>query len=284
MPQKITLATRKSPLAIKQTEMAVDYLSPKIPDASFEILPLSTTGDKQKEWSLEEKGGKGLFTKELELALLEGRADLAVHSAKDLPTELPEGLAIAGFLNRGEPGDVFAIREDITEPKVIATGSPRRRSQIKQRFPNATYIEIRGNFKTRMDKIVNGYADATIMAAAGLKRLGIDSFPGLKFHFLTPEEMVPAVGQGAIALETTTENTKRFKDLLDQETAYAVTVERTFLAALGGGCHAAYAGYYKDGTLHTFHQEVGYKAFPFKDIALDEVDQTIKRIIEELTA
>ncbi|MEC9123731.1 MAG: hydroxymethylbilane synthase, partial [Verrucomicrobiota bacterium] len=121
---QVIIATRKSPLALKQAELASSALMEKL-GGRVESLPLSTTGDQRLEWSLEQEGGKGLFTKELEVALLEGHADVAVHSAKDLPTEMPKGLVLAGYLPREDPRDVLVVREDVTCPKVIATGSPR---------------------------------------------------------------------------------------------------------------------------------------------------------------
>ncbi|MDA9961897.1 hydroxymethylbilane synthase, partial [Opitutales bacterium] len=148
----ITLATRKSPLALKQAELAVEALKAGM-GAEVELLPLSTTGDRQLEWSLEQEGGKGLFTKELETALLEGRADLAVHSAKDMPTDMPTGLALAGYLPREDPRDMLVFREGVDVPRVIATGSPRRRSQLSERFPEVEWKEIRGNVGTRLRKI-----------------------------------------------------------------------------------------------------------------------------------
>ena len=147
-----------------------------MPELKFRIEKMVTTGDRQREWSLEKKGGKGLFTKELEDALLEKRADLAVHSAKDLPSEMPEGLSIAGFLPRESPEDVLVLKDGIDAPARIATGSPRRRVQLRFLYPQVEFIEIRGNVDTRLAKIADGYADATVLAAAGLNRLGIDSW------------------------------------------------------------------------------------------------------------
>ena len=146
----ITLATRGSPLALCQAELVQASLCAAYPTATVEILKIRTTGDRQTEWSLEKRGGKGLFTKELEESLLSGAADIAVHSAKDLPTEMPEGLDLAGYLPREDPRDVFVLREGVVKPRFIASGSPRRRSQLKALYPGVVWSEIRGNVNTRL--------------------------------------------------------------------------------------------------------------------------------------
>ena len=179
---KFILATRKSPLALVQTEMVAARLQEKIPGAECELLKMVTTGDRQAEWSLSKQGGKGLFTAELEQALLRGDAHVAVHSCKDLPGENTPGLVVAGYLPREDVRDVLVLREDVTEPRTIATGSPRRQLQIKQLFPAAVFTEIRGNVDTRLKKIAGGLADATILAAAGMNRLGIREWRGVVFR------------------------------------------------------------------------------------------------------
>ena len=254
----VILATRKSPLALKQAELAASALRQNL-GAEVETLSLSTTGDQQLEWSLEQQGGKGLFTKELEVALLEGRADVAVHSAKDLPTELPDGLVLAGYLPREDPRDVFVVREDLAEPKVIASGSPRRRSQLASRFPDAEWKEIRGNVGTRLRKIAEDHeADATILAAAGLSRLGIETFAGLRFEPFSVEEMIPAPGQAAIALQVREADAERFKSACDVATAEAVDLERAVLESLGGGCQVAIGVHRHENRLFIFHADKGH--------------------------
>lgn len=285
MGEIIILATRQSPLALKQTELAIQYLQKKLPETTFEVLPLLTTGDRQAAWSLEEQGGKGLFTKELEDALLQGHAHLAVHSTKDLPTELPAGLVLAGFLPREDSRDVLVTRQGLLreEIRTLASGSPRRRAQAKLLLPGIQELkEIRGRVTTRLDKIADGYADATIVAAAGLKRLGIsEAYPGVDLSFLEVEEMVPAVGQGVIGLEVSEGLLERFEGLFDLDAGYAVRVERTFLTALGGGCHAAYAGHYKNGYLHIYHEKSGYKKLPF--LAQGKgIQEEIEKIVKAL--
>src|SRR4051812_10571297 len=141
---KLVLATRKSPLALTQTEMVAAHLRNQL-GVETELLKIVTTGDQQSEWSLEQRGGKGLFTGELEAALLRGEADVAVHSTKDLPGEMPDGLSIGGYLPRADARDVLVLRAGVDAPMTLATGSPRRRIQVKLMFPDVQFSEIRGN-------------------------------------------------------------------------------------------------------------------------------------------
>ena len=256
LPPKVILATRKSPLALKQADLASSVLAEKL-GFEVETLPLSTTGDQRLEWSLEQEGGKGLFTKELEVALLEGRADVAVHSAKDLPTEMPSGLTLAGYLPREDPRDVLVARAEIARPKVIATGSPRRRAQLlATHWSDAEMKEIRGNVETRLRKIAEEHqADATVLASAGLIRLGIEDFPGLRFEHLPIEEMVPAPGQAAIALQVREADLARYEVACDSVTAASVDFERAVLATMGGGCQVAAGIHRKGDSLFTFHKD-----------------------------
>jgi hydroxymethylbilane synthase len=263
----LMLATRRSPLARRQAELARAVLA-AMPGAwwkKIELLELNTTGDRQREWSLAQQGGKGLFTRELEEALLEGRAQLAIHSAKDLPTTLPDRLAFAGFLPRADARDVLVRRADVKIPQRIATGSPRRRAQSQAWWPGVEWTEIRGNLDTRLKKIAAGEADATFLAAAGLQRLGIEKFAGLVFEPLSIEKMVPAAGQGAIALECRAEDAEKFHAALCAPTARAVLVERAVLAALGGGCQLSAAAHLEGGQLHVFHEPEGRAVFPITE-------------------
>lgn len=281
MKSKWVLATRKSPLALTQAELVKNHLEEKLPNICCELLGIVTTGDKQKEISLEKQGGKGLFTKEIEEALLSNQADLAVHSAKDLPTESPKGLVIAGYLKREDPADVFICRSGIVIPKIIGTGSPRRREQIKKLFPDAQYIGFRGNVHTRLEKIIHGEADGTILAAAGLNRLGITQYDGLIFKKLSIQEMVPAVGQGAIAIQCREEDYEELEQLFDMPTRYAVDIERLFLASLGGGCYAGFSGYYNKGKFYIFHQNIGYKVFDIdENLNINVIQKSINQIVE----
>ena len=256
---KLVLATRKSPLALAQTEMVAAHLRNQL-GVETELLRIVTTGDRQTEWSLEQRGGKGLFTSELEAALLRGEADVAVHSTKDLPGDMPAGLAIGGYMPRADTRDVLVLRAGVDAPATLATGSPRRRMQVKLMFPDVAFSEIRGNVDTRLRKIGEQHvADGTVLAAAGMKRLGIETWPGVEFAPLDFDQMVPAVGQGAIAIQCREADAAKFGAVFDAATARAVTLERAFQSALGGGCHTAFAAHAAGDTLYLFHETTGIR-------------------------
>ncbi len=283
MRERITLATRKSPLALAQTHLVMTAVLGSYPEVKVEPLPLTTTGDRRVAWSLEHKGGKGLFTKELEIALLEGRADMAVHSAKDLPTKMQPGLAIAGFLPRESVEDVLVKREDIESIQKLATGSPRRRAQAKLFLPEVEVCEIRGNVETRLNQICDGFADATILARAGLKRLGIQSWEGLEFEPLNLNQMIPAVGQGAIALQCREEDVEKFQALSHLETETAVSIEREFLSLVGGGCQTAFAAHFRDGVLYAYHEKEGRFTLTFNSLDREFIRETIQTTLEGIS-
>jgi hydroxymethylbilane synthase len=279
---KILLATRKSPLALTQTEMVAAHLRATIPGAECELVKMVTTGDRQAEWSLTKQGGKGLFTAELEQALLRGEAHVAVHSCKDLPGEIVAGLVVAGYMPREDVRDVLVLREGVTTPVTIATSSPRRQMQVKRLFPAATFTEIRGNVDTRLKKIAAGAADATILARAGMNRLGIHSWPGITFRPLNLDESVPAVGQGAIAIQSRAGDAARFAAVLDAATARSVTVERALQAALGGGCQMAFAAHVAGDKLYFFHEKTGIRTLPLIDADYQQPQAAATRILREL--
>lgn len=258
--KKLILATRQSPLALAQAELAAAHLRARLGVAT-ELLKIVTTGDRQAEWSLEKAGGKGLFTTELEQAVASGRADAAVHSAKDLPGEMPAALAIAGYLPRADPRDVLVVRDGVITPKKLATGSPRRRLQAAVLFPGAEFCEIRGNVDTRLRKISEGVADGTILAAAGLSRLGLAGWPGLTFHFLDFAQMVPAVGQGAIAVQCRVGDAAGWGAGFDGPTGEALALERAFQTWLGAGCHTAFAAHADPAEILFFHEQTGLRRF-----------------------
>ena len=271
---KIVIATRKSPLALKQADLVAELIRHKL-SFDVELLPMSTTGDRQTSWSLQDKGGKGLFTKELESALLENRADIAVHSAKDLPTENPNGLTLAAFLKREDPRDVL-VKKNHSNLKIIASGSPRRIAQMKLRFPSASWVELRGNVGTRLRKIASeGQADATILAAAGLSRLGIEEHTGVIFEKLSVTEMVPAPGQAAIAVQVRDNEKEKFIKLDDSETSRAVKIERGILARLGGGCQVALGVHVKGDDLFFFHEKCGIQDLKIFGLSDDEIFQKV---------
>lgn len=279
---KLVLATRKSPLALRQTEMVAAHLQTSL-GVETELLKIVTTGDRQTDWSLEKKGGKGLFTSELEAALLRGEADVAVHSTKDLPGDMPEGLAIAGYLPRADTRDVLVLRAGVAMPKILATGSPRRRLQIAKLYPGVEFTEIRGNVDTRLKKIGEQHvADGTILASAGLNRLGIGNWPGVEFHALGFHDMVPAVGQGAIAIQCRAADETKFAGVFDLATASAVNIERAFQAALGVGCHTAFGAHATTDKLYFFHETAGYREFPLAPADLLAPAEFAERVLKEL--
>jgi hydroxymethylbilane synthase len=278
--KKIVLATRKSPLALAQAELTATRLREHFPGMDCALLKVVTTGDHKLEWSLEKQGGKGLFTAELEQALLRGEADLAVHSSKDLPNESPNGLVIAGYLPREDPRDVLVVRHGVTKPRVIATSSPRRRLQTSLQFPDATFTEIRGNVDTRLKKLAGGAADATVLAAAGLNRLGIGSWPELEFF---PQEfgaMVPAVGQGAIALQCRAEDAARYAGAMDPATGRQLGLERALQGRIGGGCQLAFAAHATVGTLYFFHEQTGQRSVGLLPGDFEEPATGVERILK----
>jgi hydroxymethylbilane synthase len=278
---KLVLATRKSPLALTQTEMVAAHLRNQL-GVETELLKIVTTGDKQTEWSLEQRGGKGLFTSELEAAVRRGEADVAVHSTKDLPGDMPEGLAIGGYMPRADTRDVLVLRAGVEEPITLATGSPRRRLQVQLMFPAVTFSEIRGNVDTRLRKIGEQHvADGTILAAAGLKRLGIETWPGVEFAPLGFDQMVPAVGQGAIAIQCREDEAAKFAAIFDAPTARAVNVERAFQSALGGGCHTAFAAHVSADMLYLFHENLGLKSVALAAADFAAPVETAARVLKQ---
>jgi hydroxymethylbilane synthase len=237
----LIIATRGSRLALYQTHRVKEDLEKKFPEIEVEIRPIKTKGDKILDVALSKIGDKGLFTKELEYMLLNKEAHMAVHSLKDMPTALPDGLMIGGVLERGEVRDALvSIRgkklAELDETDIVATSSLRRKAQLLQFNAGLKIAEIRGNVETRLQKMNTGYCTAMVMASAGLQRLG---YGGQISEILDPEVMLPAAGQGAIAIEIR-EDDPGSAALLDKinhiPTMIAVSAERLFLGTLEGGC------------------------------------------------
>ena len=279
---KILLATRKSPLALVQAEMVAARLREKLPGSTCDLLPMTTTGDQKTEWSLSKQGGKGLFTAELEQVLLRGDAMVAVHSCKDLPGEITPGLVVAGYMPREDTHDVLVLREGVTTPATIGSSSPRRQQQVAKLFPQAKFTEIRGNVDTRLKKIATGIADATILAAAGLNRLRIASWPGTVFRPLEFSESVPAVGQGAIAVQCREADAALLAATLDAGTARSVNLERAIQAAIGGGCQMAFGALATDDLLYFYHEKTGRRTLPLQPDDFRQPAITAARILKEL--
>ena len=254
--KKIVIGSRGSDLALWQSNYIADCLREVSPDTDVTIEIIRTTGDKITDVPLAKIGGKGIFTKELEVALLEKRVDLAVHSLKDLPTELPAGLTVAAIPVREVPLDAFVSKNNISLDDLptgarIATSSLRRKVQLLAHRDDLEIVDIRGNVPTRLRKLKDEDLDATILAAAGLRRLGLaDAIT----HEISPEVMLPAVGQGALGLETRTDHDALhalLAKLHHADTAAEVAAERALLAALGGGCQVPLGalGRIEDGIL-----------------------------------
>jgi len=247
---RLRIGTRGSPLALAQAEEVKARLlaaDPELAAAAPEIVVIRTSGDRIRDRPLRELGGKGLFTKEIEEALLAGSIDLAVHSMKDVPTLLPEGLVIACILEREDPRDALIAAsarslEALPQGAVVGTSSLRRRAQLLRRRPDLRIVEFRGNVDTRLRKLAAGEADATLLAAAGLKRLNRgDAAAAL----LAPEVLLPALAQGAIGVEIRrgdAATAARLAGLEHEPSARCVALERAFLAALDGSCRTPIAG------------------------------------------
>lgn len=246
---KIRIGTRKSKLALVQTELVRDMIQAKFPEMEIELVPMSTKGDKILDRSLTSFGGKGVFTKELEEALLNSAVDLAVHSAKDMPMEFPEGLALGAVLDREDPGDVLVTRSgvrarELPAGSVIGTSSLRRELQIKGMNPQVRIKLLRGNVQTRLQKLRDGEYDGILLAAAGLKRLGLDAPEGLHLEYLDKEQFIPAPGQGILAVEIRKgELAEVMAAIHSEEAAVMLRAERKYLTVLGGGCNAPCGAY-----------------------------------------
>ncbi|MDQ7089786.1 MAG: hydroxymethylbilane synthase [Methylococcales bacterium] len=244
----IRIATRKSPLALWQAKHVAAKLESAFPQLKTELVTMVTQGDKILDTPLAKIGGKGLFVKELEQGMLAGLADIAVHSMKDVPVEFPQGLHLAVILEREDPRDAFVSNRyhslsELPENAQIGTCSLRRQCQLKERFPNAEILPLRGNVNTRLAKLDAGEFDAIILAAAGLKRLGMaDRIT----ECLDSTLSLPAIGQGAIGIEARSDDkeiNQILQTLKDDATSIRLTAERAMNARLQGGCQVPIAGF-----------------------------------------
>ncbi|HRD65568.1 MAG TPA: hydroxymethylbilane synthase [Candidatus Competibacter sp.] len=244
----LRIATRKSALAIWQAEHVAERLRRAHPGLQIELIGMVTRGDKILDSPLSKVGGKGLFVKELEQGLLEGRADLAVHSMKDVPVDFPDGLGLTAILAREDPRDAFVSNhylqpDALPSGATVGTSSLRRQCQLAARYPDWEIRSLRGNVNSRLAKLDAGDYDAIILAAAGLKRLGLANRIA---SVLEPERSLPAIGQGAIGVECRLDDA-RTRELVaaldDPPTRIRVAAERAFNARLQGGCQVPIAGY-----------------------------------------
>ncbi|MDH2272945.1 hydroxymethylbilane synthase [Moraxella porci] len=244
----LTIATRQSPLALWQANFIKDALERLYPQMSVTLLEMVTRGDKILDTPLAKIGGKGLFVKELEQALYDGRADIAVHSLKDVPMVLPEGLTLGAYCKRHAPSDAFvsnqfAHLDELPKGAVLGTSSLRRECQLRQARPDLTIKSLRGNVGTRLAKLDAGEYDAIILATSGLQRLGLDARIR---HELDESLSLPAVGQGALAIECRADDAKILSllaPLNDTNTALCVMAERAMNRTLEGGCQVPIAGF-----------------------------------------
>lgn len=237
MQSVIKIGSRESRLAVKQAEIIRDQIISDNPDISVEIITMKTTGDKILDKSLEKIGGKGLFVKELDRALMDGRIDIAVHSLKDMPMEENPELPILAYGKREDPRDVILYRsglETLPDCAVIGTSSRRRMLQMQRLYPDCTFRGIRGNVQTRLKKLETEGYDGTLLAAAGLKRLGKEQMIS---RYLSVDEMIPAAGQGILAVQGRKGEEYRWIDSIDvRESRAAALAERQFIRVTGGDC------------------------------------------------
>lgn len=249
MPENLLrIATRKSPLALWQAEHVRQGLLASHPGLEVELVTMTTQGDKILDTPLAKVGGKGLFVKELEQGMLEGRADIAVHSMKDVPVELPEGLTLGAILQREDPRDAlvsnrYKTLDELPEGARVGSSSLRRQCQLRALRPDLRVLDLRGNVNTRLKKLDDGEYDAILLACAGLRRLGM---AGRIAMSLAPENFVPAIGQGAIGIECRADDARvlnLIQPLHDKKTHVRVRAERALNERLQGGCQVPIGGY-----------------------------------------
>jgi len=278
---KLRVATRKSALAMAQTTMVAEAIVKANPGTSYELVSMTTEGDRRLDKSLASFGGKGVFIKELEVALLEGRADIAVHSLKDMPAEVLPEFKLAAVLHREDPRDAFVAREGVDGCKFmelpagarIGTGSIRRVVQLKALRPDLEYVPIRGNIQTRLSKLAE--LDGVVLAAAGLKRMGLAD---QVTEYFSTEQILPASGQGILAIETL--NAKQSLDALlahvnDAETYCIAVAEMAYLKALNAGCQFPVASFAE--FVDTAATADGVRELKIRGIYWDETSQQLLR-------
>ena len=276
MKKIITIGTRKSLLALWQSNYIKDCLEKQYPDCEVRLQKIVTKGDKILDVPLSKIGGKGLFTKEIETALLEGEVDLAVHSLKDMPTKLPDGLCLTAITRRAVVGDAFVSNKyrtfaEMPAGAVLGTSSLRRKAQLLARRPDLDIRDLRGNVDTRLRKLDDGQYDAIILAAAGLTRLG---YADRIRETLPCEFCIPAVGQGALAIECRSDNTEvrnLLKFLNHPETKSCTDAERAFLGLVEGGCQVP-IGVHADIANDTMHITAIIASLDGSTLIRDEID------------
>lgn len=242
--KKLVVGSRESRLAVIQTQLAIQAIRACQPGLEVELLTMKTTGDKILDRTLDQVGGKGLFVKELDAALLEGRVDLTVHSSKDLPMETDPRLPLVAFSRRADPRDALVLPAGVTEldpAKPIGCSSLRRQLQLKALFPQMKTAPVRGNVLTRLEKLDRGEYAALVLAAAGLERLGLE---GRVSRYFSVEEMLPAAGQGILAVQARADfDPACLREFNDPDSRDCLLAERAFVRALDGGCSSPVAAY-----------------------------------------
>lgn len=242
--KKLVVGSRESRLAVIQTQLAIQAIRACQPELEVELLTMKTTGDKILDRTLDQVGGKGLFVKELDAALLEGRVDLTVHSSKDLPMETDPRLPLVAFSRRADPRDALVLPAGVTEldpAKPIGCSSLRRQLQLKALFPQMKTAPVRGNVLTRLEKLDRGEYAALVLAAAGLERLGL---AGRVSRYFSVEEMLPAAGQGILAVQARADfDPACLREFNDPDSRDCLLAERAFVRALDGGCSSPVAAY-----------------------------------------
>ena len=291
----LRIATRKSPLALWQAEHVASCLRTAHPGLEVELVGMSTRGDKILDSPLAKVGGKGLFVKELEQGMLEGRADIAVHSMKDVPVAFPQGLHLAVIMEREDPRDAFVSNrfaglEALPQGARVGTSSLRRQVQLRETRPDLEILNLRGNVNSRLAKLDADEYDAIVLACAGLLRLGFDERIAAR---LTPEQSLPAIGQGAIGIECRQDDA-RINELItvleDPDTRCRVSAERAMNARLNGGCQVPIAGYAElAGDRLTMRGLVGQPDGSLVlraegEVSRDEADELGRRVAEDLLA
>lgn len=242
MNKKVRVGSRDSLLAVRQAELVMEAVRKASPETELTLVTMKTTGDRILNQSLDKIGGKGLFVKELDLALMEGRSDLSVHSLKDMPMEIPEELPILAYSPREDNRDVLVLREGLSElpaHPVIGTGSARRKIQAARIYPDAEFKGIRGNIHTRLHKLDSGEYDALILAAAGMIRMGLQDRIS---RYFSVEEIIPPAGQGIMAVQGRKDDSYPFLIKINSPKSQAMAeAERSFVKTLDGGCSSPIA-------------------------------------------
>ncbi|MBQ2800629.1 MAG: hydroxymethylbilane synthase [Lachnospiraceae bacterium] len=242
--KKVIIGSRESRLAVIQSRLVRDFICENNNEFTAELLTMKTTGDKILDRTLDKIGGKGLFVKELDKALLAGQTDISVHSLKDMPMEIPEELPVIAYSKREDPRDVLVLPKGVKEldlSKPIGSSSLRRILQLKKLYPDAEFKSIRGNVESRLNKLDSGEYSAIVLAAAGLKRLGLEERIS---RYFTIEEMIPAAGQGILAVQGRQGETYPYLEgFQEKEAMYAAVAERAFVRELNGGCSSPVAAH-----------------------------------------